>query len=190
MTARKARKAPDPASQSQSACQDEKEPDPHPYSDSDLERVAAALGVPARDVRKFRRELEEAALWYRLGRCRPHRTSPALQELRAKTIGKAARKLLGHLGVSDPAEAEDGPGDMEIAELLGTLDGNPDAVVEATARIGRLVEVCDAIEAAAALHRRAENGAKVARRIGDLTVRKGHAGNDVLNDWIAALMSI
>jgi len=72
-----------------------------------------------------------------------------------KQIAKDARKLLGHLEVCDPRGAEDGPGTITLLEFLAFADDNDeDAVKRATARVGRLVEIFDAIDAARDLERR------------------------------------
>jgi hypothetical protein len=80
----------------------------------------------------------------------------------------------------------DGPGDPEILNALVLL-GEPseDPVVQGTGRIGRLVEIMDGVAAAAELERRSE-----VTRVGKLTVREGNPGNDAVNNWIDAMMSI
>jgi hypothetical protein len=58
--------------------------------------------------------------------------------------------LLKSLGINDPVEAANGPGDPKILKALvltGERDENP--VVEATRRIGRLVEIVEGVAAAA-----------------------------------------
>jgi hypothetical protein len=65
-----------------------------------------------------------------------------------------------------------------------------DTAVRATARIGRLVEILEAVDAARELERRASMGAEDAVQIGELVVPKGHHGQVAVNDWIAAMMSI
>jgi len=71
-----------------------------------------------------------------------------------------------------------------------TDDETEDAIVRATARIGRLVEILEAADAAQELERRARMGAEDVVRIGKLVVPKGHRGQAAVNDWIAAMMSI
>jgi len=68
-------------------------------------------------------------------------------------IANAARKLLKHLEVPDPAQAPDGPGIAVLEVLASADDGTEDAVIQATARIGRLVELLEAVEAARELER-------------------------------------
>ena len=112
-------------------------------------------------------------------------------ERRAKKIADAARRLLLHLGIPNPDEAIDGPGDIEIQELLAAAeDGDEDPVIESTARIGRLVEIVQAIEAAAQIHRRAQKSVREVVQFGKLTVPKSHLGNDAANDWIAAVLPL
>jgi hypothetical protein len=50
---------------------------------------------------------------------------------------------------------------------------NADPVIEATRRMGRLVEVIDGVVATAELHRRAKKAATEVARVGKLTVREG-----------------
>jgi Flp pilus assembly CpaE family ATPase len=85
---------------------------------------------------------------------------------RMTQIANAARKLLRHLGVWKLAQAPDGPGIAVLQVLASTDDGTEDAIVRATARIGRLVEILEAADAARELERRARMGAEDVVRIG------------------------
>ena len=106
-------------------------------------------------------------------------------------IANAARKLLRHLEVCDPRQAPDGPGAIELLEVLAAADdGTEDEVIRATARVGRLVEIFESIDAARELERRARKGAQDAVRIGELIVPKGHHGDAAVNNWVAVMMSI
>jgi hypothetical protein len=99
--------------------------------------------------------------------------------------------MLNSLGINDPDEAADGPGDPEIIKalvLIGEPDENP--IVEATRRIGRLVEIVDGIAAAAQLEGRAQKAAIEVAEVGKLTVQEGNPGDDAVNDWIAAMLGI
>jgi hypothetical protein len=161
------------------------------YSYVEFRRIARALRKDIAQIAAVAESLEAAALWYRLTRRRPLRTSPSLMARRSKKIADAAGRLLLHLGVSNPDDATNGPGDIEVQELLASAeDGDEDPVIEATARIGRLVEILQAVEAAAQIHRRARNSVGDVVRFGDLTVPKGHVGNDAANDWIAAMLPL
>ena len=117
-------------------------------------------------------------------------TSPFVMRKQMTQIANAARKLLKHLEVTDPAQAPDGPGIAVLEVLASADDGTEDAVIRATARIGRLVELLEAVEAARELERRAHKGAEDVVQIGKLIVPKGHHGEAAVNDWIAAMMSI
>ena len=64
------------------------------------------------------------------------------------------------------------------------------AVIEATRRIGRLAEIIDGVAAAAELEHRAKEAAVEVAEVGKLTVREGNPGDDAINDWIAAMMSL
>jgi hypothetical protein len=94
---------------------------------------------------------------------------------------------LSAIGIDDPDNAVDGPGDHEIFRAL-VLAGEPDenAVLETTRRIGRLVEILEGIAAAGELERRAHQAATELAAVGELTVREGNPGDDAVNDWIAA----
>jgi hypothetical protein len=134
---------------------------------------------------------EAAALSYRVDRRRPSRIAPSKSREKLERVTKNARRLLESLGVNDPDEAPDGPGDTEILRAL-VLAGEPteDPVIEGTRRMGRLVEIIDGTVAAAELHRRAKKAATEVVRVGKLTVREGNPGDDAVNDWIAAMMSL
>jgi hypothetical protein len=162
------------------------------YSSEDFEQVAAAIHVDVTRVRRHEKQFEAAAMWYRLGQnaLKIQRVTPFVMRRRMTQIANAARKLLRHLGVWDPAQAPDGPGIAVLQVLASTDDGTEDAVVRATARIGRLVEILEAADAVRELERRAHMGAEDVVRIGKLTVPKGHQGEATLNDWIASMMSI
>jgi hypothetical protein len=104
---------------------------------------------------------------------------------------ESARRLLNSLGIDDPDEAVDGPGDPEIFKAL-VLIGEPDEhpVVKAMRRIGRLVEIVEGIAAAAELEHRAQKAATEVAAVGKLTVQEGNPGDDVVNDWIASMLGI
>jgi hypothetical protein len=90
-----------------------------------------------------------------------------------------------------PGEAADGPGDREVlAALVLVGELTPDPVIEATRRIGRLVEIIDGIVAASELDRRAKKAAAEVAQVGKLTVQEGNLGDDVVNDWIAAMIGL
>jgi hypothetical protein len=78
-------------------------------------------------------------------------------------ISKSAHRLLKSLAVNNANDAADGPGDPEILRALVLL-GEPseDPIIEATRRIGRLVEIIDGAAAATELERRAK---KAVRRL-------------------------
>ncbi len=104
---------------------------------------------------------------------------------------KDARRLLKSLGVSSPDEAADGPGDPEIRNALVLLgEPNEDPVIEGTRRIGRFIEIIDGVAAAAEFERRAKKAATEVTRVGKLTVREGNPGDDAVNNWTDAMMSI
>jgi hypothetical protein len=160
------------------------------YSREDFEEIASAIDKDIADVCQQEKHFEAAAMWYRLDRKAPKRQTPFVMRGRMTQIVNTARKLLRYLEVEDPSQAPDGPGIAILHVLASTDDGTEDAVVRATARIGRLVEILEAVDAARELERRASMGAEDAVQIGELVVPKGHHGQVAVNDWIAAMMSI
>jgi hypothetical protein len=161
------------------------------YAHGDFEQIATAIGMEIEQIAKHENRFEAAACWYRLDGRRPTRITPSKTREKLDQIAKAARRLLASLSVNDPDEAADGPRDPEILNAL-VLAGEPNAdpIIEATRRIGRLMEIIDGVAAAAELARRAKEAATEVAEVGKLTVRQGNRGHDAINDWIAAMMSI
>jgi hypothetical protein len=160
------------------------------YSREDFEQIASAIDKDVADVCQQEKHFEAAAMWYRLDRKAPKRQTPFVKRRQMTQIVNAARRLLRYLEVEDPSQASDGPGIAILHVLASTGDGTEDAVVRATARIGRLVEILEAVDAARELERRASMGAEDVVQIGELVVPKGHHGEAAENDWIASMMSI
>ena len=107
------------------------------YEQSNFEQIASAIGVDVRQIAKHENLFEAAALWYRLargqlivpsklrekldpivGRGQPKRIAPSKLREKLDPIAKNARRLLKSLGVNDPDEAPDGPGNSEILAAL------------------------------------------------------------------------
>jgi hypothetical protein len=105
------------------------------YEQSNFEQIATATGVDVGQIAKHENLFEAAALWYRHRR-RPRRIAPSKSREKLDRVAKNARRLLKSLGVDDPDEAADGPGDAEILHAL-VLSGEPNEgpVIEATRRI-------------------------------------------------------
>jgi hypothetical protein len=160
------------------------------YTHSDFEQIATAIGIAVKQVANLATQFEAAALWFRLDKRRPRRTAPSKRREKLNQVAKSARRLLKSLGINDPSEAADGPGDQEIFEAL-VLPGEPNAnpIMEATQRIGRLVELVDFMHAAAEFESRAQKASTGVAEIGRLTVREGNPGDDAVNEWIAAMMT-
>lgn len=143
--------------------------------------MASAIRVDRSLVQKFERELSAAAFFFRLdsrapspappkGRARqlediekgkkaPPRTPLNRLRKRMDMIRRASERLLRHLGVERVEDAPDGPSSDEILAYLasateGEADGE-DRIIAATARIGRIVEILTAIEAAMEIKKRA-----------------------------------
>ena len=164
------------------------------YSREDFERIAAAIGKDVANVMQHEKSFEAAALWYRQD-CRapkaPGRVAPSNMSKRMTQIANDARKLLRHLEVYDPRQAADGPGPIALLEFLASADdGTEDEVIRATARVGRLVEVLEAVDATREIERHAGKADEEAVRTGELIVPKGRHGKPAVNNWIAAMMPI
>jgi hypothetical protein len=154
-------------------------PLPPTYTHSDFQQIATAIGIEAEQVAGVGTQFDAAAMWFRLDKRRPRRTAPSKQREKLNQVANS------------PKSAVDGPGDRENFEalvLIGERDENP--VLEATRRIGRLVEVLEGVSAAVDFNRRATKAAAEVAEVGKLTVREGHSGNDAVNDWVAAMMSV
>jgi hypothetical protein len=112
--------------------------------------------------------------------------------MRAKLqqIEKSAGRLLKNLNVKAAADAYDGPGSNELLVALAwTPSDDENAVITATRRIGRLIEILEAIEAAKDLESWASFSAGEVVKAGKLMVPKGHQGNLAVNNWIAMMMA-
>jgi len=113
-------------------------------------------------------------------------------ELRKKVeqVEAAARKLLLHLGVRHLREAADGPGDRELLTFLASYSGSSEEeVIGATARIGRLAELLEAIDAGETLKACAYKAAQEAVHFANL-LPKGHQGDVAAIGWTADMMSL
>jgi hypothetical protein len=161
------------------------------YDESDFEQIAAAIAVDAEQIATHKNLFEEAARWYRLAKSRPTRIAPSKMRDKLDEVAKNARRLLKSLGVNSPAEAPDGPGNRELLAALVLLgERNEHSGIEAVGRIGRLTEIVEGLAAAAELEVRAKKAATEVVKVGKLTVREGNPGDDTINDWIAAMMSL
>jgi hypothetical protein len=129
------------------------------YSKADFDRIGAAIGKDAAEVMEYADRFESAACWYRTVHREPKRAPLSVMRKKTTQIANAARKLLRHLEVCDYRKAPDGPGDIALLEFLSGARASEDNIIEATAAIGRLMEVFDAIDAA----RIVEHAARKAR---------------------------
>lgn len=161
------------------------------YEQLNFAQIADAIGMDVARITEHENLFEAAALWYRLDMKRPERGAPSSLSRKLDRISKSARRLLESLAVDNASDAADGPGDPEILRAL-VLRGEPneDPVIEGTRRIGRLVEIIDGIAAAAEFERRAKKAAAKVIEIGKLTVRAGNPGDDAVNNWIDAMLSL
>jgi hypothetical protein len=161
------------------------------YEQANFEQIATAIGVEVEQIAKHENLFEAAARWYWLDEKQPERTPASSLRRKLDRISKSAYRLLKNLGVNNPDNAADGPGDPEILNalvLIGERHESP--VIEVTRRIGRLLEITDGIAAAAEFERRARRGALEVTRIRKLTTGEGNPGDAAVNNWIAAMMSL
>jgi hypothetical protein len=109
---------------------------------------------------------------------------------KAERVEAAARKMLLHLGVCRLEEAPDGPGDRELLTFLASYSGSSEEdAIEATARIGRLAELLEAIDSAKTLKACACKAAQEAIHFAYL-LPKGHQGDVAAIGWMADMMSL
>jgi hypothetical protein len=115
-----------------------------------------------------------------------------LSELRKKAeqVEAAARKLLLHLGVRRLDEAPDGPGYHDLLTFLSAYSGSSEEeVIDATARVGRLAELLEAIKAAKRLEACSYKAAQDAAEFTKL-LPKGHQGHIAAIGWNEDMMSL
>jgi hypothetical protein len=161
------------------------------YSDQDFERIAETIGKSPVHVRHYANRFEAAAVWYRLYCRAPKAVLLVATGKRMRQISNAARRLLRQLEVYDYRKAPDGPGDLKLLEFLASGEnGTEDDLIRATAQIGRLAEIFDAIHAARDLEDRGRIAAEDAKHLSPLISVKGRRGDDAVNVWLAEMMSI
>jgi hypothetical protein len=158
------------------------------YSREDFEQIASAIQKDVAEIYQYKNDFEAAALMYRLDLDLPERKKPSELRKRLIQIGNTARKLLRLLGVKDPAQAPDGPTRDVLQVLASTGQTEEDPIIRATARVGRLVEILDAVDASQDIERHAANGAKEAVEVGKLYVPGEHQGDVAVNDWIGCML--
>lgn len=167
-----------------------------PLPDYDEERCTLIAKAIADDfdvscVIEHRREFQNAAHWFEVRSISPKPIAPSAGRKKLDQIAKAARKLLTHLGVEDPANASDGPGTESIFEALASVEGQSDtSISRATERIGKLVEILEAVDAAKDIECVAEQASQDVKEMGELTVPKEHQGDVAVNEWIADMCAI
>src|SRR5262245_53431667 len=115
------------------------------YSRADFERIGAAIGMDGAEVMEYEDRFESGARWYRTVRRAPERVAFSVMRKKMTQIANAARKLLKHLEIYDYRKAPDGPGDIALLEFLSGDNVSEDNIIDATATIGRLTEVFEAI---------------------------------------------
>ena len=137
------------------------------YSEENFEQIASAIHKDVAEIYQYKNDFEAAALMYRLDLDLPERKKPSELRKQLIKIGNTARKLLRLLEVKDPSQASDGPA-RDVLQVLASTGHKTqeDPIIRATARVGRLVEILDAVDACREIERCAANGAKEAVEIG------------------------
>lgn len=161
------------------------------YSEQHLDEIAAAIAadLPKQIISQKAVLFERSADWYWQARREPDRLSPALTRKKLGQIAGAARKLLRHMGVVSITDAFDGPPDARLIDaLVNSGGGTEDDVTRATGRIGRLVEILQAIDAAREIAHRGSKGAM--DKDTTLIVTGGHVGDRAVREWIADMMDV
>lgn len=150
---------------------------------------AKRQGGPTLELRNQRTKKSTGPSGLRKQRSKKARTLSELRK-KAEQVEAAARKLLLHLGVRRPSEALDGPGDGELLTFLASFSGSSEAeVIGATARIGRLAELLEAIDAGETLKACAYKAAQEAVHFANL-LPTGHQGDVAAIGWTADMMSL
>lgn len=161
------------------------------YTKDDFARIGEAVGKSANEVEACWSKFEAAAMWFRSVSRNPERLAPSKAKRKLVQISKRAQRLLAQLGIDDPLEAPDGPGDRFVFDLLMSVDGmTEDKVASITARIGEMAVLLEGIEAVLELNRLAREAGEDVEHWGRLTARKGHQGDAALNGWIAELLEV
>lgn len=161
------------------------------YTEADFKRIAEAIDKKKEEVSRCGREFEAGAVWYRLDNKAPRRIAPSILQRKLRQISKNVQRLLKNLGIEDPADAPDGPGDISIFDVLASVDGTTDGkVAVATARLGRMVAILAGIEVAWELDRLSREASVDVELIGEMTVAKEHQGDAAVNNWAASMFGI
>ena len=159
------------------------------YSNKDFALIAEAIKISLDKVTIHAAAFEEAALWIRLGERRPQRPPPSEVRRRLRKIATAATRLLEHLGVSDVQDAANGPDHEEVRNWLADASiGGEDSVLAAMEKIGLLAEALEAIDAAAKLKHAALKASD--DPFYGLIVPPGNTGDDIVNEWIATMLTL
>src|SRR5262245_46306547 len=155
------------------------------YSAADFARIAKTIAKRPAHVRQYANRFDAAATWYRLYCRAPKGLLLANMAKRMRQISNAARRLLRQLEVYDYRNAPDGPGDLTLLELLSSETCSEDEIIKATAQIGRLAEIFDAIDAAQRLEKCGRKGERESERRSRLISIKGRRGDHATNVWLA-----
>ena len=175
-------------------------PPSHSYSEDDFGAIAKAVGVHVAIVREHASTFQSAAMFHRFDTERPPKPAPSITARALRGLAKSAAGLLSKLGVESLADAPDGPGNPELLTWLASQRVDEvgrwnemtwgERVVGDTGRVGRLAEILDGIAAVKSLRERAAMAADDTIRIGKLTTKAGHAGDEALNSWISTMLGL
>lgn len=170
-----------------------KRPRARTYSTDQLNALAEAVRVKPERVLAERDVLDAAAVCFRLDDRRPTRMPAKQLKNRLEQIERTARRLLRQLGVPDTREADDGP-DFELMEVIAAETDDQakfeTILTEATGRIGRLIQLFEALNAVAEVERLAQNAVDQGLRVATLVTTQGHHGDVSVNNWIAEVLVV
>ena len=161
------------------------------YDEGDVKEIAKAIGVESSTVEPFLGLLRAAAWWHIARRPPFEGSNPTELKRKLRGVADAARRLLHRLGIENHREAADGPGDREIFDAVGLWTGTGDDIIaDASARLGRLMALLEAIDAAKLFCDLSQKAASETKELGRLTVPPGNSGDRATNDWIASMMVV
>jgi hypothetical protein len=170
-----------------------KKPRARTYSMDHLNAMAKAARVKPEKVLPERNALDAAAACFRIDDRRPTRMAPKQLKDKLERIERTARRLLRYLGVEHTEDADDGP-EFDLMVTIAT-ETNDQAkaeasLIDATGRIGRLVQLFEAVNAVAEVETLARNAVDRAPRTAQLTTTQGYCGDFAVNHWISAMLVI
>jgi hypothetical protein len=146
--------------------------------------------MPVEILLRHSREFEQAAFWYL--HLEPHPLGGKASALRAEAekIGKQAKRLLKALGIEDVRQAPDGPAPRILELLTYGESAQESLIIDATKRIGRLAEICNAVAATREITSHAEKASPGIQQLANAMGLTGHTGDQALELWLGSMMAV